>query len=555
MLIKAHNWQLGNIHGENALHTKNEGIINYLTNIPDQKYWTVSFADFRGRLYQYGIWNPTGTKFNRSLLYFDNVSKIEPQNDENRSKYWMHVHAANSAGWNDKQSNQVRHDTTKENIDLIRKIANNPGKNIKLWENLDNPWQCLTAFIELDNIIAAGEENQVYYTGLPIFQDGSCNGLQHYAALAKDTPIANMVNLVDGEKPHDIYTVIAKRLAEKAGQDLDHGIYNGLPPKLKEKAKQLFIRSIVKRPIMTLPYGSTEFGWQNQIEEVLLEMTSTNKIDLSMLEIRQLKQYLQKKIKVVIEDSLKAAVVHQRWLDHLIKTANQMNIPIQWRNPLGTPLALRDFEMLNSRQKLNVKNKKSKPWNIFSEFIDTENPSHLAIWSELTKFDHPTNHTKNLAGFPPNYIHSLDAVHLKLANYDYRHAKSENELERSWLSIHDSFGSTASAIDDFNKYIRNAFVELYDYGHSGEQGKYNFLDDFRHQLISDLIESAMYQKYRMLQLKDSLEVSGVIDELQSKELGEKLDCEYRKVIEEFNVLPEIGDFDINDVRDSTYFFS
>lgn len=251
---KIHHWQLGNSNSENGLHIKNEGIIDYLVNLPEQRYWNVSFADFRGRLYQYGIWNPTGTKFNRSMLYFDNVCKVDE-----RAKYWMFVHAANSAGWNDKQSNQVRYETALAKVDMIREIAKDPLKHIKKWENLDAPWQCVSTFIEIDKILTAEEKGEeAHFTGIPIFQDGSCNGLQHYAALGKDPSIAGMVNLTDGEKPHDIYSVIANRLDKRANQDLDNGIYDGLSKSLIEKVKKLFVRSIVKRPIMTLPYGSTE---------------------------------------------------------------------------------------------------------------------------------------------------------------------------------------------------------------------------------------------------------------------------------------------------------
>ena len=259
-----------------------------------------------------------------------------------------------------------------------------------------------------------------------------------------------------------------------------------------------------------------------------------------------------KKIKQVLQTDLKSALDHQSWLNDLIATANTMNIPIRWRNPLGTPLALRDFNLVNTRQKLV----KTKPWCLFKDVIDVNNQDHLAIWSNLTKFDQPTNHLKNLAGFPPNYVHSLDAVHLKLANYDYRNAKKEelgaNEFgeeppERSWISIHDSFGSTAAYIDDFNKYIRNAFVEIYSYNQPS--------DDIRQQLILDFIYSATDQRTRMFDLADKLVKFGVMDGEQSNKIKENLASEYDRVIKKFNTLPETGDFDIEKVKESTYFFS
>ncbi len=36
-------------------------------------------------------------------------------------------------------------------------------------------------------------------------QDGSCNGLQHYAALARDQDGGRAVNLMPGEAPADVY--------------------------------------------------------------------------------------------------------------------------------------------------------------------------------------------------------------------------------------------------------------------------------------------------------------------------------------------------------------
>ncbi|GFH30236.1 DNA-directed RNA polymerase, partial [Haematococcus lacustris] len=40
-------------------------------------------------------------------------------------------------------------------------------------------------------------------------QDGSCNGLQHYAALARDSRGAAAVNLVPSDKPQDVYSAVA----------------------------------------------------------------------------------------------------------------------------------------------------------------------------------------------------------------------------------------------------------------------------------------------------------------------------------------------------------
>jgi DNA-directed RNA polymerase len=39
-----------------------------------------------------------------------------------------------------------------------------------------------------------------------VHQDGSCNGLQHYAALGRDEAGGEQVNLMPRERPGDVYT-------------------------------------------------------------------------------------------------------------------------------------------------------------------------------------------------------------------------------------------------------------------------------------------------------------------------------------------------------------
>lgn len=45
-------------------------------------------------------------------------------------------------------------------------------------------------------------------------QDGSCNGLQHYAALGRDVIGATSVNLMPCEEPQDVYSGVAQQVSE-----------------------------------------------------------------------------------------------------------------------------------------------------------------------------------------------------------------------------------------------------------------------------------------------------------------------------------------------------
>jgi DNA-directed RNA polymerase, mitochondrial len=62
------------------------------------------------------------------------------------------------------------------------------------------------------------EDPAAFMSSLPVHQDGTCNGLQHYAALGGDDRGAQQVNLGVTDKPSDVYTHVAE-MVEKQLQD------------------------------------------------------------------------------------------------------------------------------------------------------------------------------------------------------------------------------------------------------------------------------------------------------------------------------------------------
>ena len=58
------------------------------------------------------------------------------------------------------------------------------------------------------------EDPYAYESCLPVHQDGTCNGLQHYAALGGDARGAAQVNLEVSDKPSDVYTHVAQMVEE-----------------------------------------------------------------------------------------------------------------------------------------------------------------------------------------------------------------------------------------------------------------------------------------------------------------------------------------------------
>ena len=77
----------------------------------------------------------------------------------------------------------------------------------------DEPWQALATCKEIVAAIESGDPVS-FRSGLPIHMDGSCNGLQHYAALARDEEGAKQVNLIRASQPQDVYTGVCERVVK-----------------------------------------------------------------------------------------------------------------------------------------------------------------------------------------------------------------------------------------------------------------------------------------------------------------------------------------------------
>lgn len=76
------------------------------------------------------------------------------------------------------------------------------------WAESENPWQTLACCIEISHALQS-KDPENFVSHFPVHQDGSCNGLQHYAALGKDFAGAISVNLTPSDIPQDVYSCVA----------------------------------------------------------------------------------------------------------------------------------------------------------------------------------------------------------------------------------------------------------------------------------------------------------------------------------------------------------
>ncbi|CCF75976.1 DNA-directed RNA polymerase, mitochondrial [Babesia microti strain RI] len=394
--------------------------------------------DFRGRLYPMSSHlNHMGDDLCRSLLLF---ARGKPLGD--RGLFWLKIHIANLFG-QDKIQFQHRLDWVEDNIknfERLVKIFNPslidiPTKLLEddvwnFWISADDPWQAYSAITELLNALKLDDPEE-YISCIPIQQDGSCNGLQHYAALGRDYNGGSAVNLTPSDSPQDVYSTVLQAVIEKVQND---NVIGEKDYEISAKCVQLGLlkRKVVKQTVMTICYGVTRSGAVEQIKRQIIELYPSQ---MQIEEVHSLSQYIADKILSSINKVFKEAMKIKRWLDKISLAHNSLGIPINWLSPIGLPC--------------------HQPYSKYTK-MHVVSPLQCLNISDPDP-DNPDKQKQKLA-FPPNFIHSLDATHLMMT----AEALLINDKRLcNFAAVHDSYWALPSDVDTMNVAIREEFVKLY----------------------------------------------------------------------------------------------
>jgi DNA-directed RNA polymerase len=205
--------------------------------------------DFRGRVYSAGTTlHPQGPDECRALLEFAAGKEVG-----NAGIRWLGIHGANLYG-HDKVSLDDRYDWAWKHRDHAKAVADDPLTYRHLWVEADKPWSFLAWCFEWAAAWSMPSP-AMFVSHMPIALDGTCNGLQHYAAMLRDEVGGKAVNLVPGDRPNDVYADVAEVVRNKLS---DLAATTGPEQWIYDRLFQVGIdRSITKRPVMVLPYGGT----------------------------------------------------------------------------------------------------------------------------------------------------------------------------------------------------------------------------------------------------------------------------------------------------------
>lgn len=425
-----------------------ESVMSFAKNFRkyDQIYFPCN-VDFRGRIYPIPAYNFQGDDIVKGLLCFANGDDVS--NDETAIK-WLKVNLANHYGL-DKAGFGERIKWVDSNMSVLRMIARDPVANYELWCNADCPIQFLAACLDFIGVIDRKEPSHT-----KVSFDGSCSGIQHYSAMFRDEIGGKAVNLIPDDKVNDIYKIVADKVILVAQNDAINGTDNVIDPETgnvtvgtkdlaNEWLKFGITRSIVKRCVMTFPYGSKSYGFQNHIyddhvkDTLLLEATEFRAVPFTRP--RQSAIYLGTLVFEAVKTSVVKAYEGMEWLRDIAGRCSLREAPVWWVTPSGF-YAYQDY-------------RKEAPLRIqciFREGITIRGRVRLS-------YNLPTedqNKIKQANSIAPNFIHSLDASHMHLNLLLAKEAGIKN-----LGMVHDDFGTSAKDADKMFNLIRETFVGLY----------------------------------------------------------------------------------------------
>ncbi|KAG8454504.1 hypothetical protein GDO86_000935, partial [Hymenochirus boettgeri] len=235
--------------------------LSIANHLREKNFWFPHNMDFRGRTYPCPpYFNHLGSDVTRALLLFAEGKPLGPKGLE-----WLKTHLINLTGLKKRSSLKERREYADTIMKDILDSADQPLNGKRWWMEADEPWQALACCMEIAKASRSPDPTK-YISHFPVHQDGSCNGLQHYAALGRDEIGARSVNLMPCKSPQDVYSGVAQQVEEFRQRDAKRGL------KIAQVLDGFIGRKVVKQTVMTVVYGVTRYGGRLQIEKRLREL-------------------------------------------------------------------------------------------------------------------------------------------------------------------------------------------------------------------------------------------------------------------------------------------
>jgi DNA-directed RNA polymerase len=404
------------------------------------KFWLPHNFDFRGRVYPVPHFSHHRDDHIKAMFTFANKQKL---GNVGASRLAVHLATVGDFDKCSKKNFNDRLAWVVDNEELIIQVGTNFKDSYHIWSTADKPFQFLAACKEYVGYLQNGID---YECSLPLAQDGSNSGVQHYSAASRSKADGHLVNLVPSDQPQDIYQAVADKVILGVQKDRD----NECP--LAEQWMDFGItRKIVKRNTMTYGYSSGKFGFKNQIMEDTMRGLSDQVLTGELKshpfgqdEGFKAANYLADKNWTAINEVIQGASAGMAFFKSLAGLAAHQGKPVRWITPVGFPVLHKYSDWDTKKIKIFLHDRIT---NVLTRTQVTlrEKPSRLI------------KKAKSKSAISPNIIHSMDAAHLLLTVLK----ALENNVKDFFL-IHDSFATIPAQTDKMFRVVRESFVEMYE---------------------------------------------------------------------------------------------
>lgn len=387
--------------------------------------------DFRLRIYPIPTdLNPQSNDLSKGLLRFARPNRLGEE-----GLFWMGFTVASHFG-EDKLLPEDRFlfASDPKFISQCRKWVSDPLRN-RGWLDADSPFQFLAVAHEW--VLAHSLKNPTeFLSHLPGNLDGSCNGAQHLSLLARDMVGATATNCRSRMERQDLYMAVADRVLEKVLVDAKEGdeIAAHWASKLASPKDR---RTVVKRAVMTVPYGVTSYG-------VASFMLSDNHVDRDAANRWAQAKYLRDHIMASIDETLSVGRSLQLWFRDCAVECAKNGKPLIWDTPAGSKVTMAYRSVVAKRI-----SSFSTRFYVYEEMKPNETKDE---YHNRLSFDEKRMST----AASPNVVHSCDAAHLQITV-----CRMHDAGIKDFSMIHDSFGCPFSQVGLMRDILRQSVVDMY----------------------------------------------------------------------------------------------
>ena len=436
----------------------------------------------------------------KSLFQFQRGRVVDGQNIR-----WLKIHIANCSGFEkiDKAPLEDRVAWFDKNEGVLLDMAKDYKNSLGQWSGADSPFQMLAAIFEYARYLVEGED---FVGFIPISLDGTNSGVQHYSMLTLGEDEGKLVNLVPQAEMADLYQTVADKVQTRLKTDLSDSSDFRKNPITKAELARIWLdygvdRKLCKRPSMVFAYSSVAAGMTGQfMEDVMKPLqrdVSYGDIEFHPIartnkERKVAARYLAEHCYDSIVETLPKAAEAMKWIQSCTNVISKQNKLVNWTSPSG----FRVFHNYLKRDRVETK------IFLFDTAVGERTRSKVSLSLDTGKVDV----RKNTASVAANLIHSLDASGMAKTIVKLLDAGATNDF----FMIHDSFAISGD-VDDLYHGVREAHIQMYS-------------------------EENLLLKWQ-------------------EELRQQLDHPYDFEKSEVDPIPQMGNLDLQGIRDSQFCFS